>query len=335
VLGVQQVIGWSAVGFGALFGAFLFQGLAGFLRHCLARGFVCHVRPFDGGPVDGPGISDCTRESSLEVGSGQKGCRSTVGRMSGFDQVGADDANLRAGLGDLAGLVAGSQSLSESLSEIAGFAARVIPGADGVGVAVFRAVPDYPVDASSASTPLVEEIERIQYLTLREGPALSAAQERCPVLSDSLGGERRWSRFGPRAGRLGVHSALALPLMVADRVVGAISVYANGKGAFDDRAVELGELFARPAAVAVHNAQVLAHAQVLTARLQSTLSTRPVIDQAVGLIRGRTGRSADDALDHLRAISQAEQRKLVDVAQTLIDEAVRRARARTPTGPGV
>ncbi|BBY59291.1 GAF and ANTAR domain-containing protein [Mycolicibacterium sarraceniae] len=255
--------------------------------------------------------------------------------MAGFDQVGADDANLRAALGDLAGLVAGSRSLSESLAEVAGFAARVIPGADGVGVALFRVATEDSVEALAASAGVFEDIEQIQYVALREGPALSAVRDRRPVLSDSLGGEQRWPRFGPRVGRLGVHSVLALPLVVAERVVGAISVYASDKDAFDGHAVELSELFARPAAVAIHNAQVLAHAQVLTARLQAALSTRPVIDQAIGLVRGRTGRSAEEALSHLRAISQAEQRKLVDVAQTLVDEAVRRALARTPPGPGV
>jgi AmiR/NasT family two-component response regulator len=53
-----------------------------------------------------------------------------------------------------------------------------------------------------------------------------------------------------------------------------------------------------------------------------------VIDQAIGLIRGRTGRSAEDAFTQLREISQTEHRKLAEVAQRLVDEAVRRARAR-------
>ena len=66
----------------------------------------------------------------------------------------------------------------------------------------------------------------------------------------------------------------------------------------------------------------------LTAQLQKALSTRPVIDQAIGLIRGRSGRSTEDAFTQLRAISQAEHRKLADVAQHLVDEAVSRARAR-------
>jgi len=91
-------------------------------------------------------------------------------------------------------------------------------------------------------------------------------------------------------------------------------------------------LFAKPAAVAVHNAQILASALARAVQLQSALSTRTVIDQAIGLIRGRTGRSAEDAFAQLRAMSQAEDRKLADVAQHIVDDAVRRARARhSPT----
>lgn len=89
-----------------------------------------------------------------------------------------------------------------------------------------------------------------------------------------------WPRFGPRVVRLGIHSALSLPIPVSDEVVGAINVYARAKEAFDAHSVELGELFATPAAVAVHNAQVLLQAQALAAQLQGALSTRPTIDQA-------------------------------------------------------
>ena len=139
-----------------------------------------------------------------------------------------------------------------------------------------------------------------------------------------------WPRFGPRVGRMGVHSALSLPLLLPDQVVGAINVYAHDKDIFDEHAAELGELFAKPAAVSVHNAQILAQAMALAVQLQTALalSTRPVIDQAIGLLRGRSGRSAEDAFAQLRAISQAEHRKLADVAQRIVDEAVRHARAR-------
>jgi hypothetical protein len=141
-----------------------------------------------------------------------------------------------------------------------------------------------------------------------------------------------WPRFGPRVGRLGIHSALSLPLLLPGQVVGAINVYARDKDVFDDHAAEFGELFAAPAAVAVHNAQILAQALALTVQLQAALSSRPVIDQAIGLLRGRTGGTAKEAFARLRAISQAEHTKLADVAAHLVDEAVRRARSRHTGG---
>ena len=241
----------------------------------------------------------------------------------------SDDEELRAGLDDLAGLVAGSLALAELLAEVATFAVRAIPGADGAGVTLLRVDrTDNMVEALASSAPFVDEIDHIQYVTLHEGPCITAAFERRTVRSGSLGGERMWPRFGPRVGRLGINSALSLPLLLPDQVVGAINVYAHGKDVFDDHAAELGELFAKPAAVAIHNAHILAQAMTLAAQLQTALSTRPVIDQAIGLLRGRSGRSAEDAFAQLRAISQTEHRKLADVAQRIVDEAVRRARAR-------
>jgi GAF domain-containing protein len=245
------------------------------------------------------------------------------------EQSSADAADLQVGIGALAGLVAGSLGLPELLAEVAGFAVRAIPGADGAGVTLLRLDRvDNMVEELAASSPFVAEIDHVQYVVLNEGPCITAALERRTVRSGSLGGEKMWPRFGPRVGRLGIHSALSLPLLLPGQVIGAINVYAHGKDVFDEHAAELGELFAKPAAVAVHNAQILAQATTLTAQLQTALSTRPVIDQAIGLLRGRTGGSAEEAFAQLRSMSQSEHRKLADVAQRIVDEAVRRARAR-------
>jgi len=242
-------------------------------------------------------------------------------------QADADAADLHESLRELAALVTDGLGLEDVLEHVATFAVRAIPGADGVGVTLLSADRGQP-QVLAASHPFVAEIDEIQYETLNEGPCITAAVERRTVRSGSLGGEKMWPRFGPRVGRLGVHSALSLPLLLSERAVGAINVYSREKDAFDDRAEELGELFATPAAVAVHNAQILAQAQELTAQLQRALSSRPIIDQAIGILRGRNGGSADEAFGKLRAMSQADHVKLVDVAQHIVDEAVRRARAR-------
>jgi GAF domain-containing protein len=245
------------------------------------------------------------------------------------EQAALDAADLQASLADLARLVTGSMGLEDLLARVAGFAARAIPGADGAGVTLLELDDgDNRVKALAASAPFVAEIDEIQYAVLGEGPCITAALERRTVRSGSLGGERLWPRFGPRVGRLGVHSVLSLPLPLPDRVIGAINVYAHGKDVFDEHAAELAELFAAPAAVAVHNAQVLARARTLTDQLQAALSRRPVIDQAVGILRARSGGSSDEAFARLREMSQTEHTRVGVVAQRIVDEAVRRARAR-------
>lgn len=242
-----------------------------------------------------------------------------------------DVADLNASIADLAGLISGTSTLTEVLGKVATFAVNAIPGADGAGVTLLRPDSrDNRVEALAASAPFVADIDHLQYEVLAEGPCITAALERRTVRSGSLGGEMSWPRFGPQVGRLGVHSVLSLPLLLPEEeVVGAINVYARRKQAFGDHAAAIGEQFASPAAVAVHNAQVLARALELTAQLQTALTSRPVIDQAIGVLRSRTGESAEQAFARLRAISQHEHRKVAEVAQQVVDEAAARARART------
>jgi GAF domain-containing protein len=107
---------------------------------------------------------------------------------------------------------------------------------------------------------------------------------------------------------------LSLPLKTPDGVVGAMTVYAHDKNAFDVTAAEFGEVFAGPAAIAVQNAQILAQARRLPGRLpgrlQAMRQTRRVIDQVVGMIISRTGGTVDEEMAWLQALSQDEHQEL-------------------------
>jgi hypothetical protein len=121
---------------------------------------------------------------------------------------------------------------------------------------------------------------------------------------------------------------LSLPLRGAGAVIGVLNVYAHPTDAFDDRAGELGELFAIPAGISVHNAYQLDETRRLSANLSTALTSRAVIDQAIGIVMSRSGCTASEAFDKLRTASQNEHRKLAQVAQQVVEEAVRRARSR-------
>lgn len=238
------------------------------------------------------------------------------------------EQDLQHGLTEIGALVTGALTLEALLERVASSAAQAIPRSDGVGVVLLRLNHSQDrVQSLAASHPFVTEVDIIQYDTLDEGPCITAAAERRTIRTGNTGGDPRWPRFGPRVGRLGVHSVLSLPMVLPDQtVVGALNVYSHSKDAFDDDAARVGELFAGPAGVAVHNAQVLERAQAQAAQLQAALVSRATIDQAIGILRSRSGCTADEGFSRLRAISQAENLKLSVVAENIVEEAVRRAR---------
>ena len=184
------------------------------------------------------------------------------------------------------------------------------------------------IDRWAVTAEFVQNIDRVQYVELKEGPCITCMQSRRPTVSGSLGSDSRWPHFGGRVARMGVHSVLSLPLVVGDRVIGAINSYAYRRDAFAEHAVAVASQFAAPAAVSVYNAQLLSRAQERTQRLQRALGNRAVIDQAIGIIRSRSGASGEEAFERLTQISQSENIKLYVVAERLVEEAVRRARAR-------
>jgi GAF domain-containing protein len=236
----------------------------------------------------------------------------------------AEEEDLRESLEGLSRLASDRLPLESLLTQVATYAVQAIPGADGAGLTLLE---EDRADTIVATAPFVTEVDDIQY-GMNQGPCISAAREGQTVLSGSLGGDSRWPRFGGRVARLGVHSVVSLPLTTPDGVVGAMNVYAHDKNVFDDRAAKLGEIFAAPAAIAVHNAHVLAQTRRLANQLQSALEIRGVIDRAVGIVMSRSGSTEHEALERLRSLSQHEHRKLAEVARQIVDEAVARARAR-------
>jgi len=244
-------------------------------------------------------------------------------------QLEADELELDAGLAGVAGIVAGARGLSGTLGDVAEFAVTAIPGVDCAGIVLIQPGSD-PIHRHTwaVTADIVEVIDTVQHEEVGEGPCITCMQTRRPTVSGSLGSDPRWPRFGGRVARMGVHSALSLPLLVNDDVIGAINTYAHVRDAFTEHAVKSGGRFVGSAAITVHNASLLEQAHIRTRQLQRALERRAVIDQAIGIIRSRSGEDAEAAFLRLVRISQAENVKVHVVAEQVVDAAVRRARAR-------
>ncbi|MBO0811231.1 MAG: GAF and ANTAR domain-containing protein [Microlunatus sp.] len=238
------------------------------------------------------------------------------------------DELLAEGFVDLARLATGTLPLEESLVKVAESAVRVIDTAEGAGLMLIK---DAKPQTVVATAEFVRDIDDVQY-ELGEGPSISAAAGGEVILAGTIGGDLRWPRFGGRVARMHVHSVLSLPLITPDATVGAVSIYAGPKHAFANHDALVGERFAGAAAIVVQNAQIVSETRNLAGRLQAALARRGVIDQAIGIIIARTGVGPRQAFDRLRTISQTEHRKVRDVAERLVEEAVHSARHR-PADP--
>jgi GAF domain-containing protein len=222
---------------------------------------------------------------------------------------------------------AGHLPLDQALGDVAALAARLVPGADGAGLAISR--PD--LVTISATAPFVTTVDQLQ-TRVGEGPLILAARTSKPVRTGALSEDDRWPALRPRAVELGVNSAMSIPFVAANGDRGVLTVYAQGRDAFDERARSLAELIAAPAAIAVQNAQVLARTKELLVELKGALERRAVIDRAIGVMAARNCYSEQQALGRLLRMSVHEGQDLYAMARSVVDDALRQTVARFEDG---
>jgi GAF domain-containing protein len=239
-------------------------------------------------------------------------------------EVSAEDAHLVESLRALSGLAVVDMDLPALMTKVATYAVQAIPGAEGAGLTL---IAEDESETLVATTQFVREVDAIQY-GMRQGPCITAASEGMTVLSHSLGDDKRWPEFGAQLDGLGVHSALSLPLIGPDRVVGAMNIYARRRDAFDRRSADFGRRFAVPAAVTVQTALAMARARELATQFETALATRAVIDRAIGVLIASDGISSEEAERRLRAAGNGERHILLELAEEILQNAERRNRDR-------
>ncbi|WP_432486019.1 GAF and ANTAR domain-containing protein [Kineococcus esterisolvens] len=155
------------------------------------------------------------------------------------------------------------------------------------------------------------------------GPCLDAAQSGQTVRVDDTATTGVHPDFGAVAARQGVRSCLPVGVPVPQRILGSINVYRFDDGVLDEDAVQLLQVFAGYAAVALANHSLHASAVALSANLQVAMQSRAVIEQAKGVLVANLRCSPEDAFAHLVKQSQHANRKLRDIATGIVERAGR------------
>ncbi len=156
-----------------------------------------------------------------------------------------------------------------------------------------------------------------------EGPGLAAYAEEAAVTVVDLDTDRRFERLAAAVTPQGLRGVLAVPVVVAGRPVGALSVYATQPcpwSAIDVAAVGayagvVAELVAAGMALGARDAEVAELTQALTARVW--------VEQAKGALMATEGLDSAAASERLRARAGASQRPVADVARAVVQDAQR------------
>jgi GAF domain-containing protein len=196
--------------------------------------------------------------------------------------------------------------LQPTLQAIASTAVSVLSPARYASLSLYSRGEFIP-QAAAGEAPLL--LNRLQ-AELGDGPCITAAQHQSVIRIEDARRDGRWPDFAAQAAGLGVLSMLCVPLWVDERCLGTLSLYADCTAAFTDRHERYATLLATFAALALAEAQ-------RAEQMNAALVNRDVIGQAKGILMERHGLTADAAFRYLSRVSQAENRKLSDIARQL------------------
>ena len=175
------------------------------------------------------------------------------------------------------------------------------------------------VVVTDGAAGLLEDTQR----ELGEGPGLAAYGDAVAVVVLDLATDRRFARLAAVVTPRGLRGVLAVPVVVAGRPVGALSVYATewcpwsgiDVAAVGAYAGVVAELVAAGMALGARDAEVVELTQALTARVW--------VEQAKGALVATEGLDPAAASERLRARAGASQRTVADVAREVVQDAQR------------
>jgi GAF domain-containing protein len=217
-------------------------------------------------------------------------------------------------VGQMGAVLLSAESIDTTIQLVTALAAETIPGTAGAGVTV---MDGRGVRSVAASNPLVERADALQY-ELDAGPCITAGHDRVTIRVDDVTTDDRWPDWCSAVRTLGIGSVLSVPLAAGGTSIGAIKVYSDRPGAFDDRAEQVLELFARQAAVLLVNTLTLADAHRTNTELSEALQKRDLIGQAKGILLARGAVDDTEATAMLITAARHSKTKLHDVAAQLI-----------------
>lgn len=200
------------------------------------------------------------------------------------------------------------RSLEETLDAVVRAAQSTVPGFDHVGISVSHR--DGRIETLAGTDPLVWELDELQY-ELRQGPCVESIRDEPVVTVEHAENDPRWPAYLPQAVRRGLRAQLGLRLYAEEETLGGLNLYSTDSPTIADDALQLAELFATHAAIALGRSRT-------EQQLTEALGTRKVIGQAIGIVSERFQIDETRAFDYLVRASTTGNVKLRTLAEEVV-----------------
>jgi hypothetical protein len=206
-------------------------------------------------------------------------------------------------------------SVEDFLRELTAVAADVVPRAH-CSVTLEHGAQAITVAATDAVAAALDQVQGLH----DDGPALAAMRAGTRLDVGVLDGQDRWLEVGSYAAALGVSGGVFLPFAVDGDPVGVLSVYLRERGELTGTQVRHAQLIAEEAAAGL-SATRRRFGAIPDDQLRCALTTRRLIDQALGVLMHAGQISSRAAVGTLLDLARMSRRSPGEVAAEVVRNA--------------
>lgn len=150
---------------------------------------------------------------------------------------------------------------------------------------------------------------------LKVGESISgkAVQEKKPITVLDVRNEPGYV-YPEIAKKEGLVSLLSVPMMIKDKVIGVVNIYTSFPHRFTNEEINLLQVVANQAAVAIENTKLIEE----TLALKEALETRKIIERAKGILMKELNLSEDEAHRLINKKSMDMRKSMREIAEAII-----------------
>lgn len=164
-----------------------------------------------------------------------------------------------------------------------------------------------------ASQSISDEYLKKPPLKIGEGLAGTVVKEKKPMSAYDISKDKYY-KYKEIAKKEGLKSVLCVPLLVKDRVIGAIDIYSPVFHKFKKNEIDILTMVANQSAVVIENTELIVKTKVI----QEELETRKLVERAKGILMKQNNIDESTAFRIIQKQAMDRRKSMKEIAEAII-----------------